>query len=56
MLGGGGGAEILWARTIIFQRENLNNLIVCFTSVPCFFNTFDFYCRFVCRALSVRCI
>ena len=23
---------------------------------PCFFNTFDFYSRFVCCALSVRCM
>ena len=41
---------------IIFQRENLNYLIVCFTqhtAVPCVFNAFDFYCRFVYRVLSV---
>ena len=41
---------------IIFQRENLNYLIVCFTqhtAVPCVFNSFDFCCRFVYRVLSV---
>ena len=41
---------------IIFQRENLNYLIVCFTqhtAVPCVFNAFDFCCRFVYRVLSV---
>ena len=49
-------------RTIIFWRENLNYLIVCFTynlyfvslSVPCFFNTFAFYCQYVYLALSVE--
>ena len=35
------------ARTIIFQREKLK------LPVPCFFNTFDFYCWFVCRVLSL---
>ena len=28
-------------------------LIVCFTHVPCFSNKFVFFCRFVCRALSL---
>ena len=41
------------ARTIILQRGNLNYLIVCFTWCTLFFNTIDFYCRFVCRALAV---
>ena len=35
------------ARTIIFHRENLNYLIVCFTlCISFFFNTFVFYSRF----------
>ena len=45
-------------RIIIFQRGNLNYLIVCITqctgSVPCFFKTFCFLLPIVCLALSVE--
>ena len=36
---------------IFFQRENFKYLIVCFTQCK----RLVFYCRFVCRALSVGC-
>ena len=39
--------------TIIFHRENLIYLIVCFTRCPFFFQYVCLYCRFVCRALAV---
>ena len=41
-------------RTIIFQRKNLNYLIVCFTQCTLFFNTFVFYYQYVYHALSVE--
>ena len=41
------------ARTIIFPRENLIYLIVCFTRCTLCFRYVCFYCRFVCRALAV---
>ena len=42
-------------RTIIFQRENLKYLVVCFTQCTLFFfNTFVFYCQYFCRVLSVE--
>ena len=41
------------ARTIIFQRENLNYFIVCFTQCTRFYKTFVFFSWFVCRASSV---
>ena len=61
MLGGGGGLKFCMcvffcATTIVFHRENLNNLIVCFTQRTLFFQSFDFYCRIAFRALSVRCM
>ena len=37
----------------VLRPLNLNFLIVCFTQCTFFFFTFDLYCRFVCRALSV---
>ena len=55
----GGGAEILCVS--FFLREGnyflkgKSKLFNSFTE-PCFFNSFDFYCRSVCCALSVRCM
>ena len=44
------------ARTIIFQRENLNYLIVCFTQCKLFFKKFVFIADlFAVRYLSVVC-
>ena len=39
--------EFYAMRTIIFQRENLNYLIVVLISIPCFFNAFVFYCQYM---------
>ena len=42
-------------RTIIFQRESENYLIVFITQCTLFFqNVCRFYCQYVCRALSVK--
>ena len=56
MLGGG-----LKFRVCLFLCEDnyflkgKSKLFNSFTE-PCFFNTFDFYCGFVCCPSSVRCI
>ena len=37
-----------------FLRKRISSLLVCFTQCTLFFfNTFVFYCQFVCRALSL---
>ena len=41
-------------RTIVFQRKNLYNLIVCFTQCTLFFQYIVFYCLDVCCALCVE--
>ena len=41
-------------RTIIFQRENLDYLIVCITQCTLFFQHLFFYCQYVCHVLSVE--
>ena len=41
-------------RTIIFQRENFNYLIVFITQCTLFFQLVFFYCQYACHALSVE--
>ena len=38
----------------VLRGQLFSKVIVCFLSLPRFFNTFDSYCRFVYRALSVE--